>query len=100
MYFVIVKKNYPKDYCEETVESVNGYPKYRCRNNGAMIKVHIIDVNNHWVVPYNPWLLQKHGAHINVEACMAIKLVKYLYTRAMTALSWQQLHGQELLQHP
>jgi len=30
-------------------------------------------------VPYNPWLSKKYQAHINVEACMSIKSVKYLY---------------------
>ena len=32
-----------------------------------------------WVVPYNPILSKKYGAHINVEACMSVKTVKYLF---------------------
>ena len=31
------------------------------------------------VVPYNSWLSKKYQAHINVEACMSVKAVKYLY---------------------
>ena len=37
------------------------------------------NVDNRWVVPYNPWLSKKYQAHINVEACMSVKAVKYLY---------------------
>ncbi|GBN52142.1 hypothetical protein AVEN_1229-1 [Araneus ventricosus] len=36
-------------------------------------------IDNRWVVPYNPWLLKKFNAHINVEVCASVKSVKYLY---------------------
>ena len=49
-------------------------------DNGRTIKVRDVELDNRWVVPYNPWLLLKYAAHINVEACMSIKSVKYLYT--------------------
>jgi len=69
-------KDYPKECCSNTVESVYGYPKYRSRDNGRSVKVMNVDVDNWWVVPYNPWLF---GAHVDLEACMSIKSVKYLY---------------------
>jgi len=72
-------KGFPKDYYANTVYSVGDYPKYRRRDNDRSLKVMNIDVDNRWVVPYNPWLLLKYGAHINLEACMSIKSVKYLY---------------------
>ena len=31
------------------------------------------------VVPYNPWLSKKYESHINLEACMTVKSVKYLF---------------------
>ena len=31
------------------------------------------------MVPYNPYLCQKYNAHINVEICVTIKSVKYIY---------------------
>ena len=35
-------------------------------------------MDNTWVVPYNPYLLLKYNAHINVELCSTVKSVKYL----------------------
>lgn len=40
-------------------------------------KGHVID--NRWVVPYNPYLTLKYEAHINVEICISLTSVKYLY---------------------
>jgi hypothetical protein len=42
-----------------------------------MVRKHEMD--NRWVVPYNPYLLQYFNYHINVEACGSIKVVKYLF---------------------
>lgn len=36
-------------------------------------------LDNCWVVPYNAYLLAKFDCHINVEICLTIKAVKYLY---------------------
>ena len=35
-------------------------------------------MDNRHVVPYNPYLSRKYNAHINVEICASIKVVKYL----------------------
>ncbi|KAJ1270014.1 hypothetical protein BS78_06G022100 [Paspalum vaginatum] len=37
------------------------------------------ELDNRWVVPYNPFLLRYFNCHINVEVCSSIKAVKYLY---------------------
>lgn len=37
------------------------------------------EVDNRSVVPYNPYLLEKYDAHMNVEICSSITSVKYLY---------------------
>jgi hypothetical protein len=42
-----------------------------------MVRDHELD--NRWVVPYNPYLLHTFNCHINVEACGSIKSVKYLF---------------------
>ncbi|KAH8964332.1 hypothetical protein BDL97_04G060700 [Sphagnum fallax] len=35
--------------------------------------------DNHWVVPYNPYLTMRYQCHINVEVCSSIIAVKYFY---------------------
>jgi hypothetical protein len=42
-----------------------------------MVRKHEMD--NRWVVPYNPYLLKYFNCHINVEACGSIKAMKYLF---------------------
>ena len=34
---------------------------------------------NSWVMPYNPYLLAKYDAHINVEICANIKACKHIF---------------------
>ena len=75
-------KNFPKDFCNETSANVNGYPQYRRRNNGTKTTVGVdgrFVIGNEWVVPYNPYLLMKYTAHMNVEICSSVKSFKYLY---------------------
>ncbi|XP_022164812.1 uncharacterized protein LOC111030594 [Myzus persicae] len=73
-------KKYPKEYNEETVYiSEGGYPTYRRPNNGLVVNVRGHPVENEFVVPYNPYLLVKYDAHINVEVCSTVKSLMYLY---------------------
>ena len=52
---------------------------YKRRNNGRTVIVNGIQLDNRWVVPYNPYLLLRYNAHINIEICSTISAVKYLY---------------------
>ncbi|GBN32813.1 hypothetical protein AVEN_232167-1 [Araneus ventricosus] len=36
-------------------------------------------VDNRWIVPYNPYLIKKYNAHINIEICSSIKSIKYIF---------------------
>jgi hypothetical protein len=63
----------------ETIMDVNGYFIYRRKNTGRTILVHGVELNNHWVVPHNVYLLTKYNAHINVKVCNNICAVKYLF---------------------
>ncbi|OWY98103.1 LOW QUALITY PROTEIN: Helitron helicase [Phytophthora megakarya] len=38
-----------------------------------------VQVDNRWVIPYNPYLCQKYDYHVNVEVCSTVQSVKYLY---------------------
>ena len=72
-------KDYPKDFQNKTVLANDGFPHYRRRDNGRTIQVGTKEVDNRWIVPYNPYLMKKYQAHINLEACTSVKSVKYLF---------------------
>lgn len=72
-------KDFPKDFRVETSANTDGYPRYRRRDSGIVVKVGKYDVDNRWLVPYNPYLLLKYDAHINVEVCATVKSIKYLF---------------------
>ena len=38
-----------------------------------------MEIDNIWIIPYNPNLLKKYRYHINVESCATIAAVKCLY---------------------
>jgi hypothetical protein len=38
-----------------------------------------IELDNRWVVPHNVYLSTKYNAHINIEVCNNIPVVKYLF---------------------
>ena len=72
-------KKYPRNFQENTTENEDGYPIYRRRNNGRTVEVNKIQLDNRWVVPYNPYLTTKYDCHINVEICSSITAIKYLF---------------------
>jgi hypothetical protein len=73
------RANFPKRFCEETLANNEGYPEYRRRDDGRTMTVGEHEIDNRWIVPYNPYLLLKYNCHINVEVCASVKSFKYLY---------------------
>lgn len=69
----------PKKFCNSTTKGHDAYPVYRRRNNGLTIRVRGQQLDNRWVVPYNPFLLAKYNCHINVEICATVQSIKYIY---------------------
>ncbi|KAK9713953.1 hypothetical protein RND81_06G060800 [Saponaria officinalis] len=70
---------FPKAFNEETRFDHNGYPIYRRRLNDRYIKKGENYLDNRSIVPYNPGLLLKFDAHINVEWCNTARAIKYLF---------------------
>jgi hypothetical protein len=80
-------KGFPKSFSEQTLLAHNGYHVYRKRasvrnpmtipdpRNWAESKV----IDNHWVIPYRPYLCKKSNAHINVEVCGGITAIKCIH---------------------
>ncbi|PWZ26234.1 ATP-dependent DNA helicase PIF1 [Zea mays] len=73
------KNHYPRPFSDATLQGKDSYPVYRRRDYGRKEKVRGCELDNRWVVPYNPYLLRLFNCHINVEACGSIKAVKYLF---------------------
>ena len=72
-------KQFPKKFTDTTSSTKDSYPLYRRRENSRAVEVRGIKLDHPWVVPYNPYLLLKYNAHINVEICCTVSAVKYLY---------------------
>ena len=72
-------KKFPKVFSNSTTTTKDGYPSYRRREDSHTVEVAGAKLDNRWVVPYNPYLLLKFNAHINVEICTTVLAVKYLY---------------------
>ncbi|XP_057422827.1 uncharacterized protein LOC130716812 [Lotus japonicus] len=51
----------------------------RRRNTGISTNRRGVDLDNGFVVPYNPKLLMKYQAHINIEYCNKSNSIKYLF---------------------
>ncbi|KAL1330530.1 hypothetical protein AAHE18_12G116100, partial [Arachis hypogaea] len=60
-------KFYPKRFIDQTRFDEDGYSIYKCRNMDVTVKINDVDIDNRFVVPYNPLLLMKYLAHINLE---------------------------------
>ena len=77
------EEHFPKELRSEIFITQDSYPEYRRRSkkDGGHTfydKKNKCELDNGWVVPYNPYLLSKYGAHINVEICSSVKAIKYL----------------------
>ncbi|XP_061341343.1 uncharacterized protein LOC133287696, partial [Gastrolobium bilobum] len=70
-------KKFPKKFCSRTFIDDDGFPHYKRRNNGSVVKKSGVELDNCYVVPYNAKLLLKYQAHINVEYTCQSNAIKY-----------------------
>ncbi|XP_021725783.1 uncharacterized protein LOC110692998 [Chenopodium quinoa] len=73
------KYGYPKQFLEETTNHNDGYPVYKRQHTGESVRIRGSNLDNRWVIPYNPYLSALFDCHLNVEVCSSIQAVKYLY---------------------
>ncbi|KAG9442188.1 hypothetical protein H6P81_018042 [Aristolochia fimbriata] len=72
-------KKYPRSFNSGTTFDKNRYALYKRCDDGKVVNVKGVALDNRWVVPYNANLVKKYDAHINVEVCAHSKAIKYLY---------------------
>ncbi|XP_072066930.1 uncharacterized protein [Arachis hypogaea] len=72
-------RHFSNRFVENTTVDEDGYPIYKRRDDGKMIIKSGIDLDNHYVVPHNRYLLMIYGVHINVEWCNKSRSIKYLF---------------------
>lgn len=70
-------KDFPKKNNNTTKTFNDSYPQYR-RREGTQLMINKNTIDNRWIVPYNPYILKKYNAHINVELCSSVKSIKYI----------------------
>jgi len=72
-------KFYPKKFVSRTSFDESGYPIYRRCDLGIVAMKNDVQLDNRSVVPYNPTLIMKYQAHVNIEFCNRSNCIKYLF---------------------
>jgi hypothetical protein len=72
-------KKFPKPFQNETIIDELGFTIYRRRDDDRYVMKNGVRLDNKSDVPYNMWQLKKYNAHINVEWCDKINMIKYLF---------------------
>ena len=87
-----------------TGDTEEGFPLYRRRNNGRSFTKTAhggakVELDNRWVVPYNPALSKKYNCHLNVEIVASIMSIKYLFMYFHKGHDSMQIHFKEVPPH-
>ena len=66
-------KRFPKAFQDNTSTTEDGYPLYARPDDGRSYPINVsgtgtVQVDNRWIVPYNPYLSTKYDCHTNVES--------------------------------
>ncbi|XP_074322869.1 uncharacterized protein LOC141659841 [Apium graveolens] len=72
-------RHFPKRFNGHTFFDDSGFPVYRRRRTGTVIKKKGVSLDNKFVVPYNRDLLVRFQCHINLEIYNSSRSLKYLF---------------------
>ena len=77
-------KRYPMAFQQNTTTTDDGYPSYARPNDGRTFPVTVtgvgnVNVDNQWIVPYNPYITRKFHCHMNVESVATFCTIKYCF---------------------
>jgi PIF1-like helicase/Helitron helicase-like domain at N-terminus/Helicase len=78
----LCKNKFPKPFTNTSYRDENGYVVYRRRNKFTAERYYNgkkCTITDQHVVAYNPFLLEKYEAHINVEVASKLEVIKYLF---------------------
>ena len=76
----VCRNRNPREFTSFTKQSKYGYPLYKRRDIDEPVCIRGTDLDNRWVISYNPYLLASFDFHMTVEICSTIKAIKYLYS--------------------
>ena len=77
-------KGYPKPFQDRTYTTHDGYPSYFRPNDGHSFTIPVsgigsVQIDNRWIVPYNPFLSTKYHCHTNIKCVASFRTVKYCF---------------------
>jgi hypothetical protein len=72
-------KGYPRPFSPASVVRERAPPLYARPQDGRQLMVGNEPVDNRRIVPYNPLLMLRYGAHMNVEVIGSITTYKYIF---------------------
>lgn len=75
----VCSKHFPKPFQLETKFDKKGYVHYKRRSDSLSVDKNGVPTDDAFVVTYNPTLLLRFDAHINVEYCGWNMVIKYLF---------------------
>ncbi len=88
----VCEKKFSKSYQIEIMIQFDDYSLYRRHQNDRIWMKHVNDrdvhLNNTWVMSYNSYLTRKYSAHINVEICESIQIIKYVHKYVYKEEDW------------
>ncbi|KAF7812022.1 DNA helicase PIF1, ATP-dependent [Senna tora] len=81
-------KHFPKKFTDRTSFDDDFYAKYRRRDIGNTVVKNGIELDNRFVVPYNPTLLLRYQTHINIDFCNQSRSINNASLKQTKFLAW------------